>query len=569
MADIATQIERWTRGTNRRRLAEELLRALGWALIVGVVAFGIWGVPHVLTAFGIDVPTWLPGGRALSIAAAILGGGGFFAAAVRALVRYRRIRTDDLGIARRLDRQSGSGDLLATALAVERGTVSGSPELQVVVHGKATAAIGQVERPVEGFRAPGRVLLGAGSLTALAIGVTLLLPHLDDLGWSLASAAEEDESAEAEAEEEAPPLSEATQEALKKAVEKLERYEQNPALRRSAKEQLATAREHLQRAMTDPKHALSSLSRAEQALRELAKEARKQGLFDKEQMQQMSNEDVAKQMSEAMKKGEHDTAAAMADELARRMDEADERELREMAEAFKKNFEPATGDSGSKSSTEKSGESGQSGESAEERKERWNKQLEEMAESMRKGESGMSSSEMREMGKELGRESGRSPGSMERGLDDMRSEIEKARGDRLSEMNGEGEGEGEGEGKSGKGKGEGKGEGEGEGGEGEGEGPPSGKPGPGGGEGTHNYPPLGFDSPGGIKSEQIDTPNAGAQKGAIRIIQRASQGGPSGQQYEDLHHEYSEVAEAAVRREEIPLTRRDYIKNYFEAVRPQ
>jgi hypothetical protein len=566
MADIATQIQRWTRGTNRRRLAEELLRALGWALIVGVVAFGIWGVPHVLTAFGIDVPSWLPGGRALGIAAAILGGGGFLAAAVRALVRYRRIRTDDLGIARRLDRRGGSGDLLATALAVERGTVSGSPELQVVVHGKATAAIGRVDRPVETFRAPGRVLLGAGSLTALAIGVTLLLPHIDDLGWSLASASEDDTDTDAEAEEEVPPLSEATSEALKKAVEKLERYEQNPGLRRSAKEQLATAREHLQRAMTDPKHALSSLSRAEQALRELAKEARKQGLFDQEQLQQMSQEEVTKQMSEAMKRGEHDTAAAMADELARRMDEASESELREMAEAFKENFEPAPGDSGSKSSSE-SGESGESGESAAERQERWNKQLEEMAESMRKGESGSSSSEMREMGKELGRESGRSPGSMERGLDDMRSEIEKARGDRLSEMNGEGEGEGKGE--SGKGKGEGKGEGEGEGGEGEGEGPPSGKPGPGGGEGTHNYPPLGFDNPGSIPGEKIDTPNAGAQKGAIRIIQRASQGGPSGQQYEDLHHEYSDVAEAAVRREEIPLTRRDYIKNYFEAVRPQ
>lgn len=566
MADIATQIQRWTRGTNRRRLAEELIRAFGWVLIVGVVAFGLWGVPHVLTAFGIGVPGWLPGGRALAIAAALLGGGGFIAAALRALVRYRRIRTDDLGVARRLDRQGNTGDLLATALAVEQGTVAGSPELQVVVHDKATHAIGSVTRPVEGFRAPGRVLAGAGSLTAIAIGVTLLLPHIDELGWSLASAAEDDDAAaEAEAEEEAPPLSEATQDALKKAIEKLERYEQNPGLRRTAKEQLATAREHLQRAMTDPEHALSSLSRAEQALRELAKEARKQGLFDEQALEEMSSEEVTKQMSEAMKRGEHDTAAAMAEELSRRMDEASESELREMAEALKKNFEPSSGGSGSKSSTENGGESGRSGESAEERKERWNKQIEEMAESMRRGESGMSSSEMREMSKELGSESGKSSGSMERGLDDMRSEIEKARGDRLSEMNGEGEGEG----KSGKGEGEGAGEGEGEGGEGDGDGPPSGKPGPGGGKGTHDYPPIGFDNPGTIPGEKIDTPNAGAQKGAIRIIQRASQGGPSGQQYEELHHEYSEVAEAAVRREEIPLTRRDYIKNYFEAVRPQ
>jgi hypothetical protein len=77
------------------------------------------------------------------------------------------------------------------------------------------------------------------------------------------------------------------------------------------------------------------------------------------------------------------------------------------------------------------------------------------------------------------------------------------------------------------------------------------------------------EAPGTIPGEKIGTPHVGANKGAVKIIERVSQGGPTGEQYEDLHHEYSEVAESSVRREEIPLTRRDYIKKYFEAVRPQ
>ena len=70
--------------------------------------------------------------------------------------------------------------------------------------------------------------------------------------------------------------------------------------------------------------------------------------------------------------------------------------------------------------------------------------------------------------------------------------------------------------------------------------------------------------------ERVDVPSGGPPKGAVRIIQRAAQGpGRQTEEYRDIHHEYSAVAEAAVRREEIPLTRRDYIRDYFQAVRPQ
>jgi len=78
--------------------------------------------------------------------------------------------------------------------------------------------------------------------------------------------------------------------------------------------------------------------------------------------------------------------------------------------------------------------------------------------------------------------------------------------------------------------------------------------------------PPGSFTPG----ERVDVPSGGPPKGAVRIIERAASGpGRETKEYADIHHEYSAVAEAAVRREEIPLTRRDYIQNYFQAVRPQ
>ena len=60
----------------------------------------------------------------------------------------------------------------------------------------------------------------------------------------------------------------------------------------------------------------------------------------------------------------------------------------------------------------------------------------------------------------------------------------------------------------------------------------------------------------------------GPAHGAVRYIKRFAEGLRTGPEYRDVHREYEEVAEAAVRREEIPLTRRDYIRSYFEAVRP-
>ena len=609
---VAPLVARWTRNNNRRRMFEELLGTVAAVALVGAIGVVIHRAGWALTRIGWSRPGWFPSDATLAWTVYVLGGVGVLVITVRGILRYRQRRLSDLQMAKEVDAAHGNVDLLSTAIAIEAGDAAGSAEAQAIAHCRAQqAASGLPGAPVRGFRPNGRLMAGSGLATAAAVAGLLLLSGDSAFGYPLGvpfdlDGQSEQDTEEATEEEEPPPLSDDTKERLDAALKRLEKFENNPALRREAKETLAEAREHLQKAMNDPKHTLGELSRAEQALRRLAKQARSEGLYDKEQMKQMSTEELAKQMSEAMKEQDHQTASELAEELARKMEEASMSELRSMARAFERNFEST--DSPSRPGSE-SGP--RPGESAEERAERWKKRLEEMTEQMRRGESGLSSSDMRGLAEEMRKSGGGS--SMERSLDEALSDIRKAREGRLGEMGegkpGEGEGKpgegkpgegsgkpgegkpgegsgkpGEGSGKPGEGMGEGEGkpgegsgkpgegsgkpgEGEGEGGEG-GEGDPSGKPGPGGGDGSFAHGSMGFLPPGAGTSERTDTPKAGPDKGAIRIIQRISAGRRDAEgQYKDLHQHYEEVAEEAVRQEQIPLTRREYIREYFEAVR--
>lgn len=100
-------------------------------------------------------------------------------------------------------------------------------------------------------------------------------------------------------------------------------------------------------------------------------------------------------------------------------------------------------------------------------------------------------------------------------------------------------------------------------------GPPSGKPGPGGGDGREDT--KGSVQPSteasGLAPERVHARPTGPAHGSVRAIRRYSEGYRDTREYKDLHDKYSSVAESAVRREEIPLTRRDYIRSYFQAVR--
>ena len=100
-------------------------------------------------------------------------------------------------------------------------------------------------------------------------------------------------------------------------------------------------------------------------------------------------------------------------------------------------------------------------------------------------------------------------------------------------------------------------------------GPPGGKPGPGGGDGKSDT--KGSVQPSteasGLAPERVQARRTGPAQGSVRAIRRYSEGYRDTREYKDLHDKYSSVAESAVRREEIPLTRRDYIRSYFQAVR--
>jgi hypothetical protein len=99
---------------------------------------------------------------------------------------------------------------------------------------------------------------------------------------------------------------------------------------------------------------------------------------------------------------------------------------------------------------------------------------------------------------------------------------------------------------------------------------PGGKPGPGGGSGSDE---LGDPREAPLMSlhgaEKVEAGSDGSTQGSVSVIQRFTEGHRDDREYEDLHHQYESVAESAVRREQIPLTRRDYIRNYFQAVRPR
>ena len=98
---------------------------------------------------------------------------------------------------------------------------------------------------------------------------------------------------------------------------------------------------------------------------------------------------------------------------------------------------------------------------------------------------------------------------------------------------------------------------------------PEGKPGPGGGEGdadTRGSVQPSTDA-SGLAPRRVDARPRGPAQGSVRAIRRYSEGYRDNRDYKDLHEEYSSVAGSAVRREEIPLTRRDYIRSYFQAVR--
>ena len=76
-----------------------------------------------------------------------------------------------------------------------------------------------------------------------------------------------------------------------------------------------------------------------------------------------------------------------------------------------------------------------------------------------------------------------------------------------------------------------------------------------------DLPPLRIPPSEWIES-QWDSPG-----GVVQMIEGASHGERSQREYQALLNQYTDVAEATTDREDIPLTRRNYIQTYFESIR--
>ncbi len=92
---------------------------------------------------------------------------------------------------------------------------------------------------------------------------------------------------------------------------------------------------------------------------------------------------------------------------------------------------------------------------------------------------------------------------------------------------------------------------------------------PGGGARAHLRPRQTPDAPAEASAEWVQSAWSQAPQGMVRLIQRSAQGERSSTAYAEVHQSYTAIAEAATTQEDIPLTRRDYIQRYFEAIRPR
>ena len=80
--------------------------------------------------------------------------------------------------------------------------------------------------------------------------------------------------------------------------------------------------------------------------------------------------------------------------------------------------------------------------------------------------------------------------------------------------------------------------------------------------------PSGAQAPETVMADEVKTdPQPGTPDGIVRAIREHSAGAHTATLFGAVRDHYAAVAEASMHRDEIPLTRRDFIQRYFEALR--
>jgi hypothetical protein len=520
---------RWTRRQNLRRVAED-------ALTVGFQLVGVWVLARLI---GWEMLWMTPFVLAL------------------AAVRLRRRWSSVAEHARRVDVALSTHGLLETAMALEAGR--GETKLSETVLQRAYKTVPNLNpRPIAPFIFP----RGAGVLAGLAI----LVHQTPFAQLSAAIAATDDEVVAPEAPK-PDPLPDEEREAIAKMRDEVKELSRIPHLTPEARERLLAAEAALDKVATGEAggtDALSNLADAEELLEELSEDAEDDALYEKDALETATNEALAEALAEAMERGDTELAAELLEEASRRVAEAPGgAELGDLGDALEK------------------ASSGEEGDP-----------LKEAGELLKEGKRTEGGKELAKTGKELKKGEGKDSGDR---LGELGKKSKRARKSEMSRMMGE---EGEEGGKKGR---EGKGGKPGEGGEpgekvakaegrklvaGIDDGPggveskggidlaggatwdgesgnPSTAPGPG------EVDSSGTD-PATVKadSEWIETQWAGAPEKLLETVDGHARGEDGDARFVEVHDKYTNVAEAAGETQELPLTRRELARDYFEEIKP-
>lgn len=583
---IGQELARYCRASNRRRALEEGVRVIAWAGAGAAVSLASYE---------------LTGSRTFALTIALGWGMTVLFAAV---LGYRRRRDTPQSVAAEIDRRSGSNDLMQSALAVESGWNPSETVFERDVRACAERALPEVAvHAVRPIAIPGMPLLAAGVVAAVGLGVLLLIPE-PSRAVALELAAD-------------PILDDETRALLAQDIALLEELRDNEALSEDARERVDDAIAGLERARdgkTD-EQTLGGLSRASRALDDADRMMRDGEAIDPAALEKLSDEELATRMLDAYERNDAAMASALTSELERRIGADSTYSGEHLAGALDR----AVVDAAERASREPdTGGESDAGAMSHAERTMFRKKALEAAHHLRRGDSEEAKRSLREMSRErarLSREGGRTETDRRiASLDRARADAHRMRAEQLARMNGtatrpstmaggkpggkpgtgtgrEGTmpGEGNGEGSMpGEGNGEGTRPGEGNGtGTGEGTmpgngtpsssgfsltGPPGGTPGGkrgGSGGGNQTGGPSGATGPEITDADQIHLPEDIPPEGVVRLVRRASDGQAATAAYRRVHRAYSAIAEAAVRREAIPLTRRDYIRSYFEALRPR
>jgi len=519
---IRTPITRWARASNRRRIAEELIIALTWVGISLVVGAGLIRACELIIALGwASSDTWPS--KTAQWAFTIWATGWVAKIAVtRGIWRYRKRRTRPRDFARFLDRRHRTHDLFETAMAVESSHAVGAEGLRSAILTRARERLAALSHPVvEPFREPQRTIAGIG-LAAALVG---LLPA----------------SAPGASVEPDHPQTEATQPIDVRAARMVEHAEwlsgfgRGPSLAPDARLLIGHAEQQLRTIGASRGHGLSQLTKAERALRSLRTRLHSGGLLDPVGLQAANTSTLMHELADALAHEHTDAAQPLAAELLQRLDTVDVEELASaagLALGGPTRLEPG--------------------------------RLDRVLEQLQNRNVGAASVELHALSEDLAARP--SPTSLSQTVEDALADLHDYRIERLAHANRplpeHNDPVAPADGSIGRST-------------------PSSERSSSDGRSSESRRSHGGDA--GVSridrdtrrnpaestvfaSEQVPIPLDAIPSAEVRLVQRAEQGQRDSKDYQARYEHYRTVAESAMRSEEIPVTRRDYVRRYFQAI---